>query len=167
MHRIVCSALTCIFLSLVAAGTVQAQFSVFGEFNVQAGRLNDTYGDNSTIVGGAGNFGLQFSIIALTIGAGPVYRHADDIRHSRSYLDEISVQFPVGLQLRIPIHKELLVGGAELFGVNAGYGYSAHIGLLFRGPWNDRGFFLNAGFDPQSSQVDYIGAGLKMTLPGL
>ena len=157
--------LACVLFQLLPVAKAQAQFSIFGEFNLQAGRLSEVDGRHYTIVAGAGNFGLQFSVVAVTIGAGPVYRHSDDPNYKRAFFDEISVQFPIGVQLRIPIYKEVLVGGVELGGVN--YSYSAHLGLLFRGRWNDRGFFLNAGYDRYSSRLDYIGAGLKMTLPDL
>lgn len=159
------AALASILLQLLPAGRAQAQFSVFGEFNLQAGRLNEANDERYTMVAGAGNFGLQFSVVALTIGAGPVYRNQDDCMCNRSFFDQISVQFPIGLQLRVPVHKEILVGGVEFGGVN--YAYSAHLGVLFSGRWNDRGFFVNAGYDDHDSRIDYIGAGLKMTLPGL
>lgn len=75
------------------------------------------------------------------------------------------MQFPIGLQLRIPIHKELLVGGVEVAG--AGYGYGAHLGLLFAGRWTNRGFFVTASYDPQHPAIRYYGGGLKISLPYL
>lgn len=58
--------------------TAQAQFSTFGEFNIHAGPYTDFGGDRFTIVAASGNFGVQCSIVAISIGAGPVYQRMEN-----------------------------------------------------------------------------------------
>lgn len=141
----------------------QRLFSTFGEFNIQGGQSSEYYyphnRNDRTVIAAAGTFGVQLSIIAVHIGAGPVLYVP---KGTERFSDALSVQFPIGVQLRIPLHKDLLVGGVEANGIVPGYAVNA--GMLFAGKWNYRGLFFTASYDPRQSRFNYFGGGLAMTV---
>ena len=138
-----------------------AQLSTWGEFGLSGGRLREQNQYYSNLFIASGNFGVQYGIVSLNIGAGPSYTLPDGkTRGNGTFSDYLGLALNGGLQLRIPFEKNLLVTGCDYSIV----GFTPHLGILFPGSWNYRGFFVHASFDPGHNKDTYFGLGFKMTL---
>jgi hypothetical protein len=151
---------------LFFAYETRAQLTAFGELSFTGGTsVGETFGKYHGYTA-HGIAGIQYGIFALSLGGG-ILRKPVDYGERTSALHPSDIDFPAGLALRIPVLRTaMLVVGSDVSGFigNRKLMYEPHIGLLFLGRYQYRGFFFKALIAPEYLSASYIGVGLKMMI---